>query len=237
MCRRTTTRCGSLRIGFALGVDPYLHKNRMLLQNSSPVPEHDTSCAQPDHDCASDLALVRAVLAQRPSATEPFNLRMQCVPRILSYLNLRLGRPLGPDDLADVAQDVSLLVLRKLHDYEGRGRFEGWVYRLCNLEILNAVRRRSRDRRRFVALDDPKHEVDGRGQREVESLEERERLLRGIRRVGGAEGEMLVLKHFEDLSFDEIGARLAISPNTAKTRYYRGLERLHEVLAAREGPR
>ncbi len=202
----------------------------MDLQNSPLPQEHDLD-AQPSLDCAADLALVRAVHAGVGSATLPFNQRMRCVPRILGYLNARLGRPLCHDDLADVAQDVSLLVLRKLHDYEGRGRFEGWVYRLCNLEILNAVRRRSRQRRRFVAMEDPRETVDTHGQREIETLEEREQLLRGIKQVGGAEAELLALKHFEDLSFDDIAARLSISPNTAKTRYYRGLDRLQQILS------
>ena len=201
------------------------------LQNPPLPPEHDLG-AHVDFECVADLALVHAVLEGEIDAVAPFNERMRCVPRILGYLNSRLGRPLDADDLADVAQDVSLLVVRKLHDYEGRGRFEGWIYRLCNLEILNAIRRRSRQRRRFTPLDDPQQTVDRGGAREAETLEKRERLLVGIQRVGGVEAELLTLKHFDNLTFDDIAARLGIPANTAKTRYYRGLDRLHQVLTA-----
>ena len=38
------------------------------------------------------------------------------------------------------------------------------------------------------------------------------------------------LKHFEDLTFEALAERLDISPNTAKTRYYRGLVRLERRL-------
>ena len=45
-----------------------------------------------------------------------------------------------------------------------------------------------------------------------------------------AEG-IVRLKHYEGLTFREIGSRLEISPNSAKTHYYRGIEWLRERLA------
>ena len=38
------------------------------------------------------------------------------------------------------------------------------------------------------------------------------------------------LKHLEGLTFVEVGERLAMSTNTAKTHYYRGLRRLRAML-------
>jgi RNA polymerase sigma factor (sigma-70 family) len=43
--------------------------------------------------------------------------------------------------------------------------------------------------------------------------------------------DIVRLKHFEELTFEEIGQRLLLSPNTAKTHYYRALVRLREALA------
>jgi DNA-directed RNA polymerase specialized sigma24 family protein len=39
-------------------------------------------------------------------------------------------------------------------------------------------------------------------------------------------------KHFDGLTFDEIGARLGIPSNTAKTHYYRGIERMRPLLSS-----
>ena len=51
-------------------------------------------------------------------------------------------------------------------------------------------------------------------------------------RLGGVEAQIIRLKHLESLTFDELGARMGLSANTAKTHYYRGLSRLRSMLAA-----
>ena len=51
-----------------------------------------------------------------------------------------------------------------------------------------------------------------------------------IERIDPRDAEVIQLKHFRHLSFDEIGETLGISPNTAKSRYYRALVRLREML-------
>jgi RNA polymerase sigma factor (sigma-70 family) len=57
--------------------------------------------------------------------------------------------------------------------------------------------------------------------------------------LAARERRVVELKHFEDLTFDEIGARLATSPNTVKTWYYEALADLKRVLAParRDGSR
>ena len=60
-----------------------------------------------------------------------------------------------------------------------------------------------------------------------------ERLLEGLGELPPELGLVLQLKHIEGLTFDQIGERLAISPNTAKTRYYRGLDKLRGRLGQR----
>ena len=56
----------------------------------------------------------------------------------------------------------------------------------------------------------------------------------GLRKIGREEAEVIRLKHFEGQTFEEISRHLGLSPNTVKTRYYRGLEELRPLLTARE---
>jgi DNA-directed RNA polymerase specialized sigma24 family protein len=42
------------------------------------------------------------------------------------------------------------------------------------------------------------------------------------------------MKHFEQLTFDRIAELIGCSPNTAKTRYYRALEKLRQDLRRRQ---
>lgn len=56
-------------------------------------------------------------------------------------------------------------------------------------------------------------------------------LLEAVDALDRPEAEVIELKHFEGLSFTEVAARLSISSNSVKTRYYRGLRRLEQRLS------
>ena len=51
--------------------------------------------------------------------------------------------------------------------------------------------------------------------------------------LGPPAEEVIRLRHFSDLTFAAIARRLGLSPNTAKSHYYRGLVRLRGRLGAR----
>jgi RNA polymerase sigma factor (sigma-70 family) len=179
-------------------------------------------------DLAHDRALVRAVLACEEAAIQQLIERLRCVPWILGAKNARLGRPLGEHDLADLAQDVVVIVLRKLSQFGCHAPLESWVCRVCALELVNAVRKR---RRLPQAVDFDEAPVpDESVAREWDRLLQREALEAGLDRVGGVEADALRMKHFEDLTFEEMGERLGLPASTMKTRYYRGLDRLERIV-------
>jgi RNA polymerase sigma-70 factor (ECF subfamily) len=176
-----------------------------------------------------DRALVRAVLAREVLAIQEFTNRLKCVPRILTAQSAKNGRPLDPHDLADLVQDVTVIVLQKLEEYEGRAPLEGWIYRVCCLEFMNGVRRKRRGPRQIE--DENLMTPTG----PAPEGPDRDLLARAIARVGGVEAEAICLKHFESMTFEEIGARLCVPVSTIKTRYYRGMVKLEEILSAAEG--
>lgn len=178
------------------------------------------------HDGTADLALVCAVLANEESAIIEFADRLKCVPRILTAQNVRLGRPLDEHDLADLSQDIVVVILQKLHRFAGRAPVEGWIYKVCRLEFMNGVRRKRRVPR-------PVHDVEVAMQNDpgrTSALAERESIAVALARVGGVEAEAVTMKHFEGLTFEEMCTRLDLPSSTVKTRYYKGLARLEELL-------
>lgn len=179
----------------------------------------------PDFDRAGELAFARAVLAGHESSIVKFEKRIQCVPRILRSLNGRRGSPLTDHDLADLAQDTILIVLRKLDQFEAWVPLEGWIYRLCYLEFLNASRKRGRMLRRTSELDENLDALSP-----PSAPHAHDDLHTALTRLGGVEAEAIRLKHFDDLTFQEIGDCLNMPANTAKTRYYRGLAKLEALI-------
>ena len=154
--------------------------------------------------------------------------RLSCVPRIVAAVNSKLGRPLGREECDDVAQEALMAVWKKIDQFDGRAQLQTWVYPFCYFETLRRLRKRRRDP---LVLDDS---IEGS---EIEpataparSTEDHERVLRELDALEPEISIVIRLKLFEDLTFDVIGERLGISPNTAKGRYYRGVRKLNQSL-------
>ena len=177
---------------------------------------------------AADLALVRQVLDGDARAIEVFVRRMSCARRFLAYKSARFGAPLGVHELEDAVQATLLAVWRKLPEYTAVAPLETWVLRFAYLELLGALKLRDR---RPEELDPLPEEAlpHARDESRLDPFE-RERLLRGLEWLERDTAELIRLKHLHQCTFEEIAARLAISINTAKTRYYRGMERLRQAL-------
>ena len=193
-----------------------------------PVAEPDDAGAR------GDLELVRAAVRGEASALDDLVQRLQIVPGLITAQNHRAGRPLGPGDEGDVVQDCWLAIWRKLATFEGHSRLETWVYRFCFQEFMNAMRAKLRRKLREADLEDG---VDERLESVLPLEVDEERLERLLDGMVGQEAALLRLKHFEGLTFQQIGQRQSLSPNTAKAVYYRGLRRLHALWTAPERER
>lgn len=187
--------------------------------------------------CPADFELCRTALAGDRAARERLFERLRCVPRFVAAANRRHGRTLDGGELEDLAQNVLLLVWRKLGEYRGEAAIETWAFRFCLFETLNAVRRARRPERAMASLDtdvDPRelvvHAPVDRGLLEEEFLAIFERLAR-------REAEVVRLRHVQGLELGEIAAMLGISTSSVKTHYYRGVEKLRSHFAVRDGGR
>ncbi|MEM7311025.1 MAG: RNA polymerase sigma factor [Planctomycetota bacterium] len=161
-----------------------------------------------------DAASIRSLVA-----------RLECVPRIVAARNRKLGQPLQNSDLEDVVQEVLTRLWHKLPSYDGRAALETWAYSFCVFELMKKLR--SRRRSRLVSESEPREEPPPEPARD--ELADREEVLRGLEALDPDTAAIVRLKHFEELTFDEVAQRLAIPANTAKTRYYRGLRKLRAL--------
>jgi RNA polymerase sigma-70 factor (ECF subfamily) len=178
---------------------------------------------------------VEAVITRRADAVVELVHRLGCVPRFVAARNKQLGSPLAATDLEDVVQDSLVVVWTKLPRFHGRTSLEVWVYRICCYELLNAVRRRGRGGRERRVSDERLEEGEIDVDAEWDRNERHEHLYEALDRLTDEERQIVRMKHFDNLSFTEISQELALSSNTAKTRYYRGVRRLTGFLRARNG--
>jgi RNA polymerase sigma-70 factor, ECF subfamily len=184
---------------------------------------------EPD-DPAGDLRLVRGAREGRTADVDELLRRLRCVPAILRTRNRYTSSPLDDALLQDVTQEVVLSLWSRLDRFSGTSSLEAWVYRFCVHKHLAAVRNRGR-RLGVEAVASPV--VDNRQAPAIADEADEELVQLALEILEAPLAQVVELKHFEDLTFEALSDRLGISPNTAKSRYYRALDKMRHFLEQR----
>lgn len=167
-----------------------------------------------------DGALVAGTLKGDPAAFEAIVARYQSV---MFRVALRM---LGDyEDARDATQTAFVSAYRKLSSFDPNLRFFSWLYRILLNECLNA----KRDRRPHepVTAD---MVLAGSPLEALEASERRHRVQRALLALPHDYREVIVLRHFAELGYDEIATTLGIAPKTVKSRLYTARQRLTELL-------
>ena len=183
-------------------------------------------------DLDSDARRVARGLRQRDAAVMR-GLVSEYHFRLVRYLIYLLGRSDAVDDLV---QETWLRVLERGHTYDGRSRFEPWLFTIARNLAIDSVRRR-----KGVSLD---AEDDGEQDRVplepvshapspfelAARTEDAERLARTLAELAPIYREALVLRYQEEMSLEEMAAVTGAPLTTVSSRIYRGLTALRAQL-------
>jgi len=177
-----------------------------------------------------DLKLTQRAQHGDNDAMERLGERLRCVPVFVARRNAMLGRPLNVNDLDDLVQDVVAAVLKKIDRFNGEAPFEGWVYKFSVLEMKSFMSRKIHRESRSKHMDKGVDEIMVNPGANPDRYED---IHSGLNEIDSEQSQIIRLKHFSQLTFDEISRRLHVSSNTVKTRYYRGLIKLRAYLDPR----
>jgi RNA polymerase sigma-70 factor (ECF subfamily) len=135
----------------------------------------------------------------------------------------------NPEDARDVAQTVFLKAFEHLADYDPKYRFYSWIYRIALNESINILN--GRKRLEPISGD----EVDDRrGAADDLESEQVSRSVQGALMMIKAEYRaVIVLKHFLELSYVDIGEILQLPEKTVKSRLFAARQLLKDALQHR----
>lgn len=144
-------------------------------------------------------------------------------------------RYVGPDDAADIAQEVYIKVHSRLESYDGKG-FGGWLAAIARNTSLDSLRRR-KSRPVTIGGDDGRDIVEftastaiGPEQLALES--DTSYITEALGKISPDQARAIVDTGIHGLSHKEHAERYDIEPITVRSRVYRGrvaMRRLIEV--------
>ncbi|HEY1697155.1 MAG TPA: RNA polymerase sigma factor [Polyangiaceae bacterium] len=170
-----------------------------------------------------------------PPEPTPVRLDVASVVREHSPYVWRVLRRLGvaESDVADVAQEVFVVVMRRLADFEGRSTMRTWIYGIC---VRTAADYRKRAHRRYERPTDTLGERVAVEDRALAAREARAELDAILAVLDDDKRAVFVLYEIEELGMSEVAAAVGCPLQTAYSRLHAARARVtEEAKRRREG--
>ena len=156
--------------------------------------------------------------------------------RLVNYLNRMLR---NEEDAHDLAQEVFIKIYGALDRFDPRYRFSTWLFRVAQNAAIDRIRKR---RLKVVSLTRPPTEESDGGDWElpgdgptpygsVRNLERGMAIRRAIDELPGEYRELISLRHYGELSYDDIAQLKEMPLGTVKNKLFRGRQMLKEKLS------
>jgi RNA polymerase sigma-70 factor (ECF subfamily) len=171
-----------------------------------------------------DQTLIRQFLGGERRAFEPLVERYQ-----KAVYNVALRMSNDPDDAADITQNVFIKASEKLGTYDPKYKFFSWIYRIAVNESINFVEAAKRGEALHEGLVSGERDPDEIAQAEMLS----ESISQGLLELGKDGRIVIILRHFEELTYEEIGSILDLPVKTVKSRLFTARQSLKKILEQR----
>ncbi|MEM9594513.1 MAG: sigma-70 family RNA polymerase sigma factor [Acidobacteriota bacterium] len=181
---------------------------------------------------ASDEELIASILEGKRDLYGDLVGRYQ--GRLVNYLYRMLR---NDEDAHDLAQEVFIKIYGALDRFDPRYRFSTWLFRVAQNAAIDSIRKR---RLKLVSLnrddgdgDGGDWELPGDGPtpyQDARNIERGAAIHQAIEELPGEYKELISLRHYGELSYDEIAKMKEMPLGTVKNKLFRGRQMLKERL-------
>lgn len=155
----------------------------------------------------------------------------------------QLSPDLAREDMEEICQETFLAVVKNLASFQGNAQFQTWLFRIATNKTRDFLDRRATAKRgggqTTISLQaedphtgltpDPVSPAPG-PDADLLRQERWQQLTSALGKLGEPCREIIELRYFADLSYDEIGAALELNTKTVSSRLSKCLDRLEAVV-------
>lgn len=174
---------------------------------------------------SSDADLIAAVIAGNIDSFSLLVRRHQdtCVRYAVRMLGSRV-------DADDVLQSAFMRAFRNLRSCRDRDRFGGWLYQIVVNECRTFASRRRRREQRFLSTSGEIERAIAPGSDDSADRDVGGHIERALGMLPSEQREAFLLKHVEELTYEEISEMTGASVSALKMRVKRAADSLRDLL-------
>ena len=188
----------------------------------------------PDVSAATDRDLVATAISGSEGGFEELVRRYQ--RPISAYVYRMVG---DYDSALDLTQEIFMKVYASLERYRSEFKFSTWIYKIAHNAAVDHLRRTTaREQSLFKGTESDQYELpieSGKISPEVESerKERSQEIEAVVRTLPTAYRELIVLRHAQDLTYEEIVEVTGLPLGTVKNRLFRAREIMRQHFVER----
>jgi RNA polymerase sigma-70 factor (ECF subfamily) len=154
----------------------------------------------------------------------------------------QLGHDFTPQDVEEICQEVFLSVIKNINSFQGNSQFQTWLFRIAANKArdyrqrLQAAKRGGGqitiplqvEKSDHTPIVDPPSTAPGPDDA-LMSVERMALVQQALECLGEPCREIIELRYFADLSYEELSKTLDLNPKTVSSRLSKCLDRLEEI--------
>ena len=136
-------------------------------------------------------------------------------------------------DADEIVQEVLLVLYDKLKSFSFQSSLFTWIYRITITRSLNYIKKQKV--RRFISFDSQENSGLSTDEDLVKNIEDKEKLkkLNGVlQKLPDKQREIFVLRHFDELSYEEIAQITGKSVGGLKANYFHAFEKVNKLMGS-----
>lgn len=189
---------------------------------------------------AESQLLARCLRGEAAAWDELFDAHYAAAGRFI----FQVSSSFNAEDVEEICQETFLTVIKSLGTFQGHCQFQTWLYRIAANKAHDYLQKQRAAKRgggqRTLSLDAPLNgEADGftldppsaapGPDRALMHFEDAGLITQALEELGGPCREVIELRYFADLSYEEISAELNLNPKTVSSRLSKCLDKLEGV--------